>query len=98
MTLTPQQIEQYRRDGYRAFDELLRGDEVKALLSCLEDLALERVPRPAGVRMQIEPAVRRGDAVADSPLLALRKVEGLVEHVDTFAKLAADPRILDVMQ
>jgi len=98
MSLTPQQIEQYRRDGYLVFEDLLRADEVKALLSCLEELVLERVPRPEGVRMQIEPAIRRGDAVAPSAMDALRKVEGLVEHVDAFVKLASDPRLLDVMQ
>jgi phytanoyl-CoA hydroxylase len=98
MSLTASQIEQYRRDGYLVFPELLSRGEVASLLSSLEELVLERVPRPEGVRMQIEPAIQRGEAAAPSPLDALRKVEGLVEHVDAFAKLAADPRVLDVMQ
>jgi phytanoyl-CoA hydroxylase len=97
MTVTPQQVEQYQRDGYLVFEELFRPEEVAALLARLEELVLERVPRPAGVRMQIEPAVQRGEASAASPLEALRKVEGLVEHDERFGALARDPRILDVM-
>lgn len=98
MVLTPQQIEQYRRDGYLAFESLFRRDEVEALLARLEELVYERRPRPEGVHMQVEPAVRRGVATAASPMEALRKVEGLVVHDDRFAAVAADSRILDVMQ
>jgi phytanoyl-CoA hydroxylase len=98
MSLSPQQIEQYRHDGYLVFEELFRPEEVEALLGRLEALVLERLPRPAGVRMQVEPAIQRGEAAAPSPLEALRKVEGLVEHDDQFGALARDPRILDVMQ
>jgi phytanoyl-CoA hydroxylase len=98
MVLMPQQVEQYRRDGYLVFDRLFRREEVAALLSCLEELVLERVTRPEGVAVQIEPAVRRGEAEATSPLEAVRKVEGLVERVPAFAGLAADPRLLDAMQ
>lgn len=98
MSLTPQQIEQYRRDGFLVFEELFRREEAAALLARLEALVLERVPRPEGVRMQIEPAVARGDAVAASPMERLRKVEGLVEYDEVFGRLARDPRLLDVMQ
>jgi ectoine hydroxylase-related dioxygenase (phytanoyl-CoA dioxygenase family) len=98
MVLTPQQIEQYHRDGYLVFEELFRTGEVAALLSHLEALVLQRVPCPEGVRMQVEPAVQRGEASAASPMERLRKVEGLVEHEAAFARLAADPRLLDVMQ
>ena len=98
MVLTPQQIEQYRRDGFLVFEELFRPDEVAVLFARLEDLVLERVPCPEGIRMQVEPAVQRGEASPASPLERLRKVEGLVEHEDAFARLAADSRVLDVMQ
>jgi phytanoyl-CoA hydroxylase len=98
MGLSPQQVEQYRRDGYLVFEELFRPAEVRALLERLEELVLERVPRSPGIRMQVEPAVQRGDAEVESPLLALRKVEGLVENDDRYGALARDPRILDVMQ
>jgi ectoine hydroxylase-related dioxygenase (phytanoyl-CoA dioxygenase family) len=96
--VTPQQVEQYRRDGYLVFEELFRPEEVGALLRRLEELVLEQVPRPPGVRMQIEPAVQRGETAAPSPLEALRKVEGLVENDERFGALARDPRILDVME
>jgi phytanoyl-CoA hydroxylase len=98
MSVTPQQLEQYRRDGYLVYEGLFRPEEVAALLERLEELVLEQIPRPAGVRMQIEPAVGRGEASASSPLEALRKVEGLVEHDERFGALARDPRILDVME
>lgn len=97
MVLAPQQIEQYRRDGYLVFEELFHIAEVEALLSRLEELVLQPVPCPEGIRMQVEPAVQRGEASAASPMERLRKVEGLVEHETAFARLAADPRILDVM-
>lgn len=98
MGLSAGQVEQYRRDGYLVFEELFRPEEVEALLGRLEELVLERVPRSAGIRLQVEPAVERGQAEAESPLMALRKVEGLVEHDDRYGALARDPRILDVMQ
>jgi len=97
MVLTPRQIEQYRREGFLVFDELIQPNEVVVLLSHLDDLVLERVPRAEGIRMQVEPAVQRGEASVASPLERLRKVEGLVEHDEAFARLAADTRILDVM-
>jgi ectoine hydroxylase-related dioxygenase (phytanoyl-CoA dioxygenase family) len=98
MVLTPPQIEQYHRDGFLVFEELFRPHEVAGLLSHLEDLVLKRVPCPEGIRMQVEPAVQRGEASAASPMERLRKVEGLVEHEEAFTRLAADSRVLDVMQ
>jgi ectoine hydroxylase-related dioxygenase (phytanoyl-CoA dioxygenase family) len=98
MVLMPQQIEQYHRDGFLVFEELFGPDEVAVLLSRLEDRVLERVPGHPGIRMQVEPAVQRGEASAASPMERLRKVEGLVEHEEAFARLAADARILDVVQ
>jgi phytanoyl-CoA hydroxylase len=98
MVLSPKQIEQYHRDGFLVFEELFRPHEVAGLLLHLEDLVLERVPCPEGIRMQVEPAVQRGEASPASPMERLRKVEGLVEHEEAFARLAADSRVLDVMQ
>ena len=94
MALTAEQKKQYQEDGYLVFPELFAEADVARCLRRLEELVLERRPRPAEIRMQVEPVVERGEASASGPLDALRKVECLVGNDDVFLALAKDPRLL----
>jgi phytanoyl-CoA hydroxylase len=97
VTLTNEQVDQYRRDGYLVFPNLFSREEIQALLSRLSAYVEDERPVPEGVHFQIEPGVRRGDAVAESKMDAFRKVEGLVEHDDVFGDYARDPKLMDVL-
>jgi phytanoyl-CoA hydroxylase len=95
MRLTDEQKRQYERDGFLVFPNLFSRNEVAAWLGRLHELVLDEDARPLGVRMQVEPSVAKGEAAAESPLEALRKVEGLVENDPTFLALAKDPRLME---
>jgi ectoine hydroxylase-related dioxygenase (phytanoyl-CoA dioxygenase family) len=93
--LTAEQKARYERDGYLAFERLFEQEEIDRLLTRLDDLVTGRVARPEGIAMQVEPAVQRGEAAAQAPQNALRKVEGLVAHDPIFYAFATAPRVLD---
>ncbi len=97
MALTAEQKEQYREQGYLVFESLFSSEEIQALLKRLEDLVWERVPRPEGIHIQIEPAVQRGEVQSGSLLEAIRKVEGLVEHDQLFWSFATNPKLTDII-
>jgi phytanoyl-CoA hydroxylase len=94
MGLTAEQQRQYEEQGYLVFPRLFSRSEVAAWLQRLEDLVLERRPRPAAIRLQVESALQGGDT-AVGPLQSLRKVEELVANDDVFLSLAKDPRLLE---
>lgn len=95
MTLSPDEKAKYSRDGYLVLERLFTADEVGRLLAQLEDLVLQRRPRPAGVHFQVEPIVAQGQTAAQSALDALRKVEGLVPNDTVFHEFAVAPKLLD---
>ncbi|MBW3624706.1 MAG: phytanoyl-CoA dioxygenase family protein, partial [Armatimonadetes bacterium] len=77
MPLTPEQIEQYRRDGFLVFPELFTSDDVQALLHRLNEYVEEKRPVPSGVAFQVEPSLKREDASPAARRDAFRKVENL---------------------
>ena len=62
--LMAEQKRQYTQQGYLVFPHLFSRAEVGRWLRRLEELVLEQRPRPAGVRLQVEPVVERGDTAA----------------------------------
>ena len=94
MSLTAEQQRQYEEQGYLVFPHLFSRGEVAGWLRRLEDLMLERRPRPAGIRLQVEAALQGSDVGTVGALGALRKVEELVPNDDVFLSLAKDPRLL----
>ena len=98
MALTEAQKAQYERDGYLVFEGLFGPEDVSRMLRRVEDLVYERRPVPEGVRLQLEPAVERGEAAATDRMLALRKIECLAIYDDVFAGWARDPRLQEVAQ
>ena len=94
--LTPEQVEQYHRDGYLVLRQLITPAEAGELLQRLEDLATGKLPLPSGINMQVEPVVQRGEAEAPSFLESLRKVERLAIEDDLFRRNSRDPRLLNI--
>jgi phytanoyl-CoA hydroxylase len=94
MKLAEEQRRQYERDGFLVFPRLFSRSDVSGWLRHLEELVRDegRAPR---IRVQVEPAVERGEAAAEGPLDAIRKVECLVENDPVFLDLARDPRLLE---
>lgn len=91
MGLTAGEIEQYERDGYLALPHLFRRDEIAGWLRRVEELVREQIPRPEGIRLQIEPGLADGHT---DPLHVLRKIECLALFDDRFRQVVADPRLL----
>src|SRR5687767_3289713 len=92
MRLTEEQKERYGRDGFLVFPNLFSREEAAGWLRRLEELARADA-RPEAIRIQVEPAVERGEAEAEG-LDAIRKVECLVANDPVFLGLARDPRLL----
>jgi len=95
--LSKEQIQEYEANGYLVFDPVFTGEEVDRLLSRLEEIVSGRVDHGGRIKMQIEPSVQRGEAVASSPQHALRKVWELVANDQVFLDFARHPKILAVV-
>src|SRR5688572_24367356 len=93
MRLTEEQHKRYERDGFLVFSNLFSREEAAGWLRHLEELARDD-GRSEAIRIQIEPAVERGEAEAEG-LDAVRKVECLVANDPVFLGLARDPRLLE---
>lgn len=88
--LSPAELEQYNENGYLAFEGVLTEQECDALLARAQELV--KVPKP-GVQVQLEPAIAK--AGGDPHDMAnVRKITGLVEHDDLYARLSAHDNIL----
>ena len=94
MTLSAADIKRYHEEGYLLLPRLFSREEMDNTLGRLKDLILERVPRPTGVRLQVEPALAGENSTGEQLLGALRKVECLVENDPVFHAFATDPRLL----
>jgi ectoine hydroxylase-related dioxygenase (phytanoyl-CoA dioxygenase family) len=96
VTLTTAQIEQYDREGFLVFEELITPAEAAQLLDRL-DAILRDERRPPGVVLQVEPALQRAGET-DVPFVdSIRKVDGLAEHEPLYAALARDPRLIGIL-
>jgi ectoine hydroxylase-related dioxygenase (phytanoyl-CoA dioxygenase family) len=88
----------YERDGYFLVRGLLTREEVSALLDRIEAYRSGDRPVPAGIRIQVEPKVERGEVEAGNPSAAIRKIEDLVQYDDLFQSLALKPQLVEVMR
>jgi phytanoyl-CoA hydroxylase len=96
MALSAAQKDRYDRDGFLILEGLVSRAQVDALLRRLDQIVGETASRPAGVRLQVEPAIAGGEAAAATYADSLRKAEGLVEHDELFAGLARSPELLGI--
>jgi len=95
MSLTTSQKQQYNRDGFIVIEQVIRPDEAARLLDRL-DAIIKDPDRPAGIVLQVEPALQRAESSAVGFAASIRKVDGLVENDAAFGALARDSRLIGI--
>jgi len=95
---TDAEVAQYQRDGYLAMDGLLTPEQVQTAKDALTDIAHRRVWNEK-VGIQEEPYFRSGgtDDRIDDPELRIRKVWLFCQADTRLAGLAADPRLVPLL-
>ncbi|MEM7132717.1 MAG: phytanoyl-CoA dioxygenase family protein [Chloroflexota bacterium] len=94
--LTPQQLEEYHRDGYIVIEDLVSSDHVSSLGERLREYTHGVRPR-GDLKIQVEPRVQRGELTVDHPGDGIRKIDQLVQEDDLFRQLGLHPNILSVL-
>src|ERR1051326_7477288 len=96
MSLFASQKQQYDRDGFLVFEQVIRPDEAARLLDRL-DAIVQDPARPPGLVPQVEPALQRAESSEVAFAASIRKVDGLVENDAVFGALARDPRLIGIL-
>lgn len=96
--LTDDQQRSFHSNGYLLLPGLITADQAATFRQRLEQYAYRQEPVPAGVGVQTEPRVARGEVSTDDALETIRKLDCLVGHDPLFTELAFHPRIVAVMQ
>ena len=89
---------QFWEDGFLVVEELLDQEEVSTLLQRAEWVATGQAPHVSKERLQVEPKVAEGKAVADTYADSLRKMSHLAFCDEVFEAHARNPKILDVIE
>ena len=98
MALTDEQKQHFDENGYIIVRNLLSDEEVQAVGTRADQIAVgEVVPEP-GFGRQVEPAIQRKEAEAKSTLESIRKLGGLVRTDPVMHAHATNPKILDVLE
>ena len=95
--LTSEQLETYQRDGHMVVEELVTTDELQGLRARLREFTHGGRSR-AGLQIQIEPRIQRGELAIDHPGDGIRKIDGLVEHDDLFRSLGFNKNIVGILE
>lgn len=93
MKLSPQQIEQFHRDGYTTMHGVLTPAEVAA--AC-DDIS--RIIREKLVPLDIEPALKDKAEALHDPELAVRKIMTFTEHGPALKAIAQHPAIVGAVE
>jgi ectoine hydroxylase-related dioxygenase (phytanoyl-CoA dioxygenase family) len=95
-SITAEQLDAYRRDGYLIVEDLLSAEELTALRERLREYT--HGGRSADkLAIQVEPRVARGELHVDHPGDGIRKIDYLVQHDDQFRKLGLHPNIVGII-
>lgn len=94
--LSSEQLAAYQRDGYILVEDLLPAAEVAALRDRLREYTHGGRP-PAGLAVQVEPRVQRGELTVGHPGDGIRKIDYLVQNDDLFRRLGTHPNIVGII-
>lgn len=97
MKLSSEQLAGYERDGFIVVEDLLTSDEVTALRERVAEYTHGGRPT-AGLAIQVEPRVARGELRVEHPGDGIRKIDHLVQEDDLFRKLGLHPNIVGVIE
>jgi phytanoyl-CoA hydroxylase len=100
MTLTPDQVATFERDGFVAVPRLLAPEEVEALRRRTEQIILGEIEMPPGFQQftQIEPTLVGKEITGRERLNAVRKLWQLWKFDPVFEALIRHPAILGVVE
>ena len=94
-SLTPEQIQQFRDDGYLVIPGFFAQSEVDEI--CAEITAIvDRYPDLPDGLLQLERSVADGTVEADSVELAVRKLSRMALHNPLFRRIGFDPRLVGI--
>ncbi len=96
MILTPEQLTQYRREGYLVIADLITPDETAALQERVREYTHGGRPT-AGLHVQVEPRIDRGEIVVAHPGDGIRKIDRLVQQDDLFQNLCIASRVTEII-
>jgi ectoine hydroxylase-related dioxygenase (phytanoyl-CoA dioxygenase family) len=96
-TLTAEQRRQAAEDGYFIVEGLLSPNECRSYIERLEDYAHGRRALPAGLAIQREPRVARGELSATQGD-DVRKISGVAFGDDLFRSLVQHPTVVGLLQ
>jgi phytanoyl-CoA hydroxylase len=94
--LTPEQVADYREQGYLLVEDLVSPEEVVALRERIRDYTHGGRPQE-GLAVQTEPRVVRGELPVDHPGDGIRKIDYLVQRDNLFRALGLHPRIVGIL-
>lgn len=96
---TPEQVQQFEKDGFFLLKGLVPQNEIDAILERVRQYATQERPRPQGFEMQIEPRGERGELPMPADVMqAVRKMQGPVPGDDLITELVFKPRLVSAMQ
>lgn len=93
--ITEAQIHQFRELGYFVLDDFFTMDEVEAIRNEITKI-VDRYPDVPEELVQIEPAVRRGEATPERAELGVRKLFRMAQHNALFRRLAFHPKMVGI--
>jgi phytanoyl-CoA hydroxylase len=96
-TLTAEQRRAAARDGYLVVEDVLTPEECRMYAARLEEYGTGRRPVPAGMTVQREPRVERGEVVAAAGS-DIRKIIRIAETDELFQGLARHPALVRILQ
>jgi len=97
MVLTEEQKKDFEGNGYLVIRNLLTQEEVRTVRQRADLIAAGEATHVPQQWIQEEPAIRRGEVVANSKRDAVRKLWHLVPHDEVMRAHATNPKIVDVI-
>src|SRR5262245_37985318 len=96
MHLSAEHLDAYQQNGYLVVEDLVKPDDVAALRERLREYTHGGRPS-AGLAIQIEPRVQRGELQVAHPGDGIRKIDYLVQSDDLFRHLGLHKNIVGVI-
>ncbi len=97
MVLTEEQKKDFEENGYLVIRNLLTQEVVGTVRQRADLIAAGEAPHVPQQWIQEEPAIRRGEVVANSKRDAVRKLWCLVPYDEVMRAHATNPKIVDVI-
>ena len=95
--MTDQQKQKFETDGYLVVRNLLTQEEVETVRQRADCIASGEAAHVPEQWVQVEPAIRKGQVMAESRVESIRKLSNLVPHDEVMQAHATNSKIVDVI-